>query len=296
VQSLTKPKRSRIRSSALESGRRSLRNQSKKETAAAWPAARWKNLWGCFDNVNAQWEIDHIVEWLQEQLRTTGTNGLVAGLSGGLDSSVTAQLIKRAAGTHSLGIIMPIHSNPEDALDAEAAAKAAGLRFYTLDLSSEHSSIMDASFAALHSLGVDKHPRMADANLRARLRMSALYVAANALGYLVVGTDNAAEFFTGYFTKFGDGACDILPLAEFTKSEVRELGQALGVPAQILQRAPSAGLWEGQTDEGEMGLSYAVIDDYLKGRPVPSDEKERIERMHKNTEHKRSLPPIYHRR
>ena len=245
--------------------------------------------------MDAKREIAGVVAWLQTMLETTGTDGSVVGLSGGIDSSVAAGLIRRAAGDNSLGIILPIHSNPDDAKDAEEAAEAQGLPYYVQDLSQVHTAMMDSAFAGLKSLGKDKPPRLADANLRARLRMSAIYTAANALNYLVIGTDNAAELYTGYFTKHGDGACDVLPLADFTKGEVRQLGASLGVPSQILSKAPSAGLWEGQTDEEEMGITYDVIDAFLKGESVPQEQQEQLERIHRLTEHKRSLPPIYRR-
>ena len=244
---------------------------------------------------NVQKEIDGIVRWLQDKLQETKTSGYVVGLSGGIDSSVAAALIHRAAGENALGIILPIHSNPEDANHAKAAAEAAGLRYYTQNLSQVHRSMLDSTIAGLQSLGEEQSPRLADANLRARLRMSAIYAAANSLNYLVIGTDNAAELYTGYFTKFGDGACDVLPLADFTKGEVRELGRALGVPEEIVNKPPSAGLWEGQTDEGEMGITYAEIDAFLQGEAIAGDVKAKLERIHAITEHKRQLPPIYRR-
>ena len=133
--------------------------------------------------------------------------------------------------------------------------------------------------------------QLTDANLRARLRMTTLYGIANNLNYLVSGTDNAAEILTGYFTKYGDGGVDILPLANLTKREVYEWGRILGVPQSVLDRAPSAGLWDGQTDESEMGTTYAMIDDYLEGKAVPEADQMIIERLNKRSEHKRNMPP-----
>jgi NAD+ synthase len=133
--------------------------------------------------------------------------------------------------------------------------------------------------------------RLTDANLRARLRMSTVYGIANNLNYLVAGTDNAAELLTGYFTKHGDGGVDILPLANITKREVFEWAKILGVPQEIIDRAPSAGLWEGQTDEIEMGTTYDMIDDYIEGKDIPEKDKKIIESLNRRSEHKRNMPP-----
>ncbi len=137
---------------------------------------------------------------------------------------------------------------------------------------------------------------LGDANMRARLRMTTLYAVANNFGYLVVGTDNAAEWHTGYFTKYGDGGVDLVPLVHFTKGEVRELAKILGVPEEIINKAPSAGLWEGQTDENEMGTTYNMIDAYLKGEEIPEKDRTIIERLHAVSEHKRNIaahPPKF---
>jgi NAD+ synthase len=126
--------------------------------------------------------------------------------------------------------------------------------------------------------------------------MTTLYAVANNFGYLVVGTDNAAEWHTGYFTKYGDDGVDLVPLVHFTKGEVREMTKVLGVPDEVLHKTPSAGLWEGQTDENEMGITYNMIDKYLKGEEVPEKDRLIIERLHARSEHKRQLaaaPPKF---
>src|SRR5690606_26559298 len=137
--------------------------------------------------------------------------------------------------------------------------------------------------------------QLANANLRARLRMSTLYTIAAHRNYLVVGTDNASEWYTGYFTKYGDGGVDILPLVDFTKTEVREMAKVLGVPEKIIKKVPSADLWEEQTDEMEMGITYAVIDAYLKGETIPEADKVLIESMHEKSQHKRESLQMYRR-
>jgi len=239
-------------------------------------------------------QIPHLVAWLQAKVRESHTKGLVVGLSGGIDSAVAAALMKKAFPEHSLGIIIPIKSHSQDAADAKLVAEQLGLTHYEVDLSEEHDSILATSVNQLNNFAaVDSNLRMADANLRARLRMTAVYTAANLLNYLVIGTDNKAEYYTGYFTKYGDGACDILPLADFTKHEIKELAKYLEIPEQIINKPPSAGLWEGQVDEDELGTTYYYIDAYLNGEQIPASEQEIIEKLHTRTEHKRNTPPIY---
>lgn len=235
-------------------------------------------------------KIEHVVTWLREQVKLSSTNGILVGLSGGIDSSVVACLIKKAFPERSLGVILPCKSNDKDKIDAEAVARACGIDFIEVDLTHAHDDVYDKVMEALGDK-VEKR-QLTDANLRARLRMSALYTVGNDLGYLVAGTDNAAELLTGYFTKYGDGGVDILPLAHLTKREVFEWARYLGVPQSVIDRKPSAGLWEGQTDESEMGVTYDAIDNYLEGKAVSVEDKQIIERMNKVTEHKRTMPPM----
>jgi len=235
-------------------------------------------------------KIDHVVNWLKEQVNISGTKGILVGLSGGIDSSVVANLLKRAFPEESLGVILPCKSNDKDKADAEAVALAAGIRYVEVELTQTHDILLQGIQSAVDGLSTTNH-QLTDANLRARLRMSALYGIANNMGYLVAGTDNAAELLTGYFTKYGDGGVDILPLAHLTKREVFEWAEYLGVPKSVINRAPSAGLWEGQTDEDEMGVTYDAIDNYIEGKHVTDEEKIIIERMNTRTEHKRSMPP-----
>jgi NAD+ synthase len=235
-------------------------------------------------------EIDRVVEWIRETVQNAHQNGVVVGLSGGIDSAVVANLVKRAFPEDSIGVILPVKSSTKDSIDARAVAEKCGLHWIEMDLSVSHELIFDDIKIKLDR-DLNGRARITDANLRARLRMSTLYGVANSLGYLVAGTDNAAEVLTGYFTKYGDGGVDFLPIANLTKREVYEWAKVLGVPQQVIDRAPSAGLWEGQTDEAELGVKYNEIDDFLEGKEISEAAQARIEHLYNVTAHKRVMPP-----
>ncbi|WP_164668492.1 NAD(+) synthase [Virgibacillus doumboii] len=240
--------------------------------------------------------VEKIVRWLQVQVKEAGVNGLMVGVSGGLDSAVAAHLIKRAFPENSLGVIMPLNSSLTDMDHANKVIESCGINQLTIDLTETHQvmySQIQQKIKEQNEFNED-NDQLAGANLRARLRMSTLYAVAANYNYLVTGTDNAAEWYTGYFTKYGDGGVDILPLVDFTKTEVREMAEYLGVPKEIIHKKPSADLWEGQTDEGEMGTTYDKIDAYLKGEKIPAKDKEVIEKMHQRTEHKRNPANQFH--
>ncbi len=244
-------------------------------------------------SIEIEKKIDLVVAWLQEQVKKSGTNGLVVGISGGIDSAVVANLIKRAFPDNSLGVILPINSNPKDVEDGILLAKQAGINYMEINLTPEKQDILQKVTGALkeNQLYQEDRLQITDANLRARLRMSTLYAVANNLNYLVVGTDNEAEVYTGYFTKYGDGGVDLLPIATLKKYEVFQWAKVLGVPQSVIDRKPTAGLWEGQTDEGEMGTTYAHIDAFLEGKEIPEKDREIIERLHRISAHKRVMPP-----
>jgi NAD+ synthase len=233
---------------------------------------------------------DQIVAWMSDKLQAAGAQGFIVGLSGGIDSATTAALCKRVTGDQVLGAWMPCHSVPQDYEFATMAAQALDVPMITVDL----CPVYDAFLHTL-PLGTD----MARANLKPRLRMSTLYYLAQTRGYLVAGTGNKPEIMVGYFTKYGDGGVDLEPLGELYKHEVRELARALGVPRPIIERAPSPGLWPGQTDEGEMGITYAEIDAILAAwaagqRPdLPADRIAKVEGMVTRSAHKRAIPPSF---
>ena len=232
--------------------------------------------------------VEFIVDWLRRQVNQAGARGIVVGLSGGIDSAVVAALGRRAFGRDMLAVIMPCHNIPSDAEDARLVAEALDIPFRTVDL----GPACDALTSAMAADGLEL-PRLAGANLKARLRMCTLYAAAQSLSFLVCGTGNRSEYETGYFTKFGDSASDLLPLANLLKCEVRTAARVLGIPERIIEKAPSAGLWEGQTDEGEMGFSYEDLDRYLfDGTAKDEDFRQRVEAMRRRSAHKRAPVPI----
>ena len=230
---------------------------------------------------------EHLAEWIHGQVTEGGGRGVVFGVSGGVDSAVVAALAKRAFAEHTLGVLMPCHSDPQDAADGAFVAEHVGVPSVTVDLTPTFDvlagSLATASPGFLQS-------RLALANLKPRLRMTTLYALANELGYFVVGSSNRSELAVGYFTKYGDSGVDLLPLADLVKHEVRELAHALGVPQRIIDKPPSAGLWAGQTDEHDMGLSYEELDACLLTGQASEDVSLRVAAMNAGSAHKRALP------
>lgn len=250
--------------------------------------------------LNRREQIEKTVEWIKSKVEEAGCKGAVVGVSGGIDSAVVAYLLKMAFPENSMGVIMNIKSNPQDKIDAMKVVNGCGIEYIELDLDQPQIAILDTVNEKLKEKNIYNadNERMSDANLRARIRMSSLYTVANNLGYLVAGTDNAAELLTGYFTKYGDGGVDFLPIANLPKYEVYEWAKELGIHKDLIEKAPSAGLWEGQTDENEMGTTYKYIDMVVEGKrdQVPQKDLEIIDRLHRVSEHKRSIvarPPVF---
>ena len=239
-----------------------------------------------------------ISEWIRERVTEAGARGVVLGLSGGLDSSVVAVLCKQAFPNTTLGLILPCFSRNEDVAHAKLVADWFGIATKEFDLSPIFTVLLDLLEEAR-----DSEFNLAIANLKPRLRMTCLYYFANKRNSLVVGTGNKSELSIGYFTKYGDGAADILPLGDVLKTEERKLADELGIPEEIIEKAPSAGLWAGQTDEAEIGLSYADLDGIIgalergnvSGSTSGYDPElvERVKRMMETSRHKREPIPIF---
>jgi NAD+ synthase len=245
-------------------------------------------------------EITDIVDWLRQRMTLAGARGFVVGLSGGIDSAVVARLCQLAAPEHVVAVIMPCKSDPRDESDARLVAEHFNLTATAVDLDPVYDALVEELRAAVETLrdpaggsGAAEASRVPLANIRPRLRMTSLYFLANTLDYLVVGTGNKSELMIGYFTKHGDGGVDVLPIGHLMKGEVRRLAKELDVPPSIIDKPPSAGLWLGQTDEAEMGFSYADLERYLTEGPegVSPALALRLERRIRASEHKRELPP-----
>lgn len=242
--------------------------------------------------------VPRLTAWLKEEVEGAGVAGVLFGLSGGLDSAVVCSLAERAVDARNcLGLIMPIGSAGRDGELARKVADHFQVPSVEVDLntpfSSMHDTLAEAGAAVAAQRGREGADRLAVSNLKPRLRMTALYYYANLLDYLVVGTSNKAELTMGYYTKYGDGGADLLPLGDLTKEEVRGVARMLDVPEEIVERPPSAGLWEGQTDEEEMGVSYAHLDRFLlEGTSGDEEADFRIGRRYRASAHKRKMPPI----
>ncbi len=230
-----------------------------------------------------------LTAWIRDQVALAKRRGVVLGLSGGLDSAVVAVLCNRAFPDNSLGLIMPCYSSETDIEHAMAVAGKFHIPSITIALEGVFDSLLRVLPAGDYE-PVNK--KLAEANLKPRLRMLALYYSANQLGYLVVGTGNRSEISIGYFTKYGDGAVDILPLGNLVKRQVRELAIYLDIPKEIIQKPPSAGLWVGQTDEGELGITYEELDHYLITGQAAEEVKKKVDTRITGSAHKRALPAI----
>lgn len=228
------------------------------------------------------------VAFLRQALADSGTKGFVFGNSGGKDSAL-AGILCRMASENTVGILMPVSGRNfgEDTRDALAVAEQFGIQTRTVVLKDAN----DALAAAVRT--ATDLSAMALANIAPRLRMATLYAVAASEGRLVVGTGNRSEAYMGYFTKWGDGAYDINPIADLTVTEVYALLRHLNAPQALLEKAPSAALFDGQTDEKEMGVTYAAIDRFLQTGEADAHDLAIIRRMHDATRHKRRMPLVY---
>lgn len=231
--------------------------------------------------------LDVIVNFLKNYLPDNHQDCYVLGISGGVDSSLVAALAKKAVGKEKLFCYaMPIDSLIDDENDAVRLAKHLDLNYEVVDLTKPYHEMVKI----YESTGV-KLDLSTKGNLKARIRMATLYAFAQNKRGLVLGTDNMDERYTGYYTKYGDGGVDLLPIAHLLKREVVEACLLLGLPEDLARRTPSAGLYQGQTDESEMGITYNDLDDYLLGKEISEEAKNKIERLHRISAHKRNPIP-----
>lgn len=238
---------------------------------------------------NYKIEFENRVAFIKSVLCESGAKGIVYGNSGGKDSALVGILCK-AACDNTVGIILPCTSKrnyDKDTDDAKEVAARYNIEIRTVDL----TPVKEAELKALD--GVATLNAAALANIAPRLRMLTLYAVAAAENRLVAGTGNRSEAYVGYFTKWGDGAHDFNPIADFTVTEIYEFLRYLDAPKCVIEKAPSAALFDGQTDETEMGVTYAELDTYLSGGDIPAKQKQTIERMHRISQHKRKGIAVY---
>lgn len=234
-------------------------------------------------------EFEKRVNFIKSVLAESGAKGIVYGNSGGKDSALVGILCK-AACDNTVGIILPCTSKrnyDEDAADAKVVAQKYNIETRTVDL----TPVKKAELKALDGVAVMNAAALA--NIAPRLRMLTLYAIAAAENRLVAGTGNRSEAYVGYFTKWGDGAHDFNPIADLSVTEIYEFLRYLDAPKCVIEKAPSAALFDGQTDETEMGVTYAELDSYLSGKAIEEEKKKIIERMHKASEHKRTGISVY---
>jgi NAD+ synthase len=254
---------------------------------------------------------DEIASWLRSHMKAAHASRLVLGLSGGIDSAVVCALCTMAAGPFRvIPAIMPIHSRDADVRDAELVARTYEVIPRLIDLAPAYDALLAAlpedGASGLEDANVDPEARdrqrsLAHANIKPRLRMTTLYALANRYNGVVVGTGNKTELSIGYFTKYGDGGVDLLPIGDLDKTAVRALALGLGVPEPVISKPPSAGLWDGQIDEVEIGLSYAQLDrvlsDIASGAASRADSAnfDRVASLIAASEHKRVPIPVFRR-
>ncbi len=246
-------------------------------------------------------EHDHqaIVNFIRQKVEETRSNGVVVGLSGGIDSVTVSKLCADALGPEKvLNIFMPCYSSSaQDRRDAEDFCRDMGMEFMVVDI--------EPAVRTFQGMLPSADCKELAGNIMARCRMVVLFHHAKLRGRVVMGTSNKSELLIGYFTKFGDGGSDFCPIGDLYKTEVRQLAELIKVPRAVIDKAPSAGLWEGQTDEGEMGISYENLDQVLLGferllsneqvaaeTGLPIEAVEKVRGMHRCTVHKRKTPLI----
>ncbi len=252
--------------------------------------------------IDYEYAARRITDFIRTYVNDSGTTGAVIGLSGGVDSSVTAYLLVKALGRDNVvGVILPYKTTPpEDVRDAKYIAETLGIKYYYIDI----SNVRNAFTEAIPEFGEEN--KVAVGNLLPRIRMTILYYFANKLNKIVAGTGDKSELLIGYFTKYGDGGVDILPIGDLYKTQVRYLGKYLGLPDNIAFKPSSPRLWEGQTAEGELGVKYEDVDvilhalvDYrmnieqaVEATGKPIELIQAVWRRVVGTEHKRRTPVV----
>lgn len=241
---------------------------------------------------------EKIIDFIRFHVRQSKADGVITGLSGGVDSAVVTKLCVSALGKEHVFSLLLFDKDAKkaDVQDATEFAKSLGIRLKNINIDKIISSfIPDCGLKDIKTMG----------NLKARTRMAILYYYANSMNYLVVGSGNKSEILTGYFTKYGDGGADLLPIGDLYKTQVWKLAAKIGIPEKIIKKVPSAGLWKGQTDEKELGIRYKTLDkilyaldsglkkeDIAKELKIGLKDIESVRKRIECSKHKRSMPPI----
>ncbi len=248
-------------------------------------------------------EIENICKWIKNYVQKSGAKGIVIGLSGGIDSSITGYLCTKALSKENiLSIYMPCYSSPDSGIDAKLLANNLKIKYIEIPI----ITIYNETLSVLNLKKENKNYNLIQANLKARIRMNVLYANSNALNYLVCGTGNKSELDISYFTKFGDGAVDIEPLGNYYKTEIYNMAKLMPeIPESIILKPPSADLWDSQTDEKELGFTYKFLDRTLKAiqsgdnkllDQINIKKLNKIQNMIKSAIHKNNIPPRYERK
>lgn len=256
---------------------------------------------GVKPSIDVDEEIAARVEFLKNHVTSSRATGLLIAISGGLDSAAAAGLCKRATDEltqetgmdyMTLGVFQP-YGEQEDIEHSYETARSLGLA-HTVETNIE-DTVDEIALEVEHgmrSIGQYRHLSIpGKGNVKARARMVMQYALSQELNLLVVGTGHASEAVAGFYTKWGDGAADLMPLGSLTKRQIRQIAVALGIPDSIINKAPTAGLWAGQNDEQELGVSYEDNCDYLEGKAIDPRVQKRLESYYMKTSHKRNPIP-----
>lgn len=250
---------------------------------------------------NVEKHLEGIINWTRKEFDKTGAKGVVLGMSGGIDCSVTARIYQEAGIPVKL-VLMPYGESmnlENDNADAMDLINKFNFDYAIYDIRETVDSMIN-NLEGIKFKNPLKNKNdslklvdMAISNIKPRVRMTALYTLAQSLDYLVAGTGNLSERIMGYYTKWGDGSSDINIIGNLTKTQVRILGEALNLPERIISKAPSANLWKGQTDEDEMGITYPRLDAYIMFKEGTEEDKALVEKTKKRVAHKSNNIPMY---
>lgn len=235
-------------------------------------------------------EAENAIKWISEYVEKIGAKGVVVGNSGGKDSATVIAMATNALGKERVfTVAMPCNSINADLEDAKLVAEKFNVPFLEVNLTNTYNELENTINTSLNGIKLNNDSKI---NIKPRLRMTTLYAIAQTLGYLVIGTGNLCESMVGYTTKWGDGASDFNPIANFTVEEVLAIGEYLGVPDKIIHKAPNDGLG-GQTDEEKMGVTYKQIAEYIETGKTDKIAMENIEKRNRLSKHKRQPIPTY---